>query len=136
MDTYRAPGQVVEGRLQVNQTRLRAALAVMHDGPVVVTVQRKRPSRTITQNAYYWAVVVKTIADETGQDGESVHEFLKRECNAQLVAMTNRTTGEHFDAWIGGSTASLNVNDFSDYVERCRAWAGMFLGVTIPDPES
>jgi len=136
MDTYRAPGRVVDGKLTVNQTRLRAALAAMKDGDVVVTVQRKRPSRTVNQNAYYWGVVIKAISDETGQGLESIHEFLKRECNAQHVEMTNRTTGEQYDAWIGGSTASLNVNDFYDYVERCRAWAGTFLGLTIPDPES
>lgn len=136
MDTYRAPGQIIDGRLQVNQGRLRAALSAMKDGDVVVTVQRKRPSRTLCQNAYYWGVVLKTIADDTGQDLESLHEFLKRECNAQRVELTNRETGEHFDAWVGASTANLNVNDFSDYVERCRAWAASFLGVTIPDAES
>jgi hypothetical protein len=108
----------------------------MRDGAVVVTIQRKRPSRTVNQNAYYWAVVVKAIADETGQDMESVHEFLKREANAQRVEMANKTTGEMFDAWIGGSTANLNVNDFYDYVERCRAWAGTFLGLEIPDPDT
>lgn len=136
MDTYRAPGRVTDGKLTVNQTRLRAALAAMRDGEVVLTIQRKRPSRTVTQNAYYWGVVLKTIADETGQDIESVHEFLKRECNAQHVEMTNKTTGEQFDAWIGGSTASLNVNDFYDYVERCRVWAATFLGLEIPDPDT
>lgn len=135
MDTYRAPGKVVDGLLEVNKGRLRAALAAMKDGPVVVTIQRKRPSRTIQQNAFYHGVVIKMIADETGQDHESVHEFLKRECNAQHVEMTNRQTGEVYEAWIGGSTAALNVNDFYDFVERSRAWAAEFLGLSIPDPD-
>lgn len=136
MDRYRAPGRVQDGKLTVNQGRLRAALAAMKDGDVVVTVQRKRPSRTVNQNAYYWGVVLKAIADETGQDIESIHEAMKRECNAVRVEMANRSTGEMFDAWVGGSTASLNVNDFYDYVERCRAWAGTFLGLEIPDPDT
>jgi hypothetical protein len=134
MDKYRAPGSVVDGRLQVNQARLRAALGVMRDGDVVLTIERKKPSRTIQQNSYYHGVVVKLIADETGQDAESVHEFLKRECNAACVEMTHRTSGEVYEAWVGKSTAALNVNDFYDYVERCRAWAGTFLGLEIPDP--
>jgi hypothetical protein len=80
-------------------------------------------------------VVVKMVATETGQDVESVHEFLKRECNAQHVEMTNKATGEVYEAWVGGSTSALNVGDFYSYVERCRAWAGQFLGLSIPDPQ-
>ncbi len=136
MDRYRAPGSIVGGVLDVHKARLRAALGAMRDGPVVITIERKKPSRTVNQNAYYHGVVVKLIADETGQDAESVHEFLKRECNAACVTFTNKRSGEEYETWVGQSTAALNVNEFYDYVERCRAWAGTFLGLELPDPET
>lgn len=136
MDSYRAPGSVKAGALEVNKARLKAALAAMSDGPVVLTIERKKAKRSVQASAYYFAVVVKGIADATGQDSESVHEFLKRECNAHRVEMTNRETGEVFETWVGRSSANLNVNDFYDFVERCRAWAGTFLGLELPDPES
>lgn len=135
MDSYRAPARVADGRLDLDRDRLKAALATMGDGPVVVTVARQKSKRSIDANAYYHAVVVKLIAVETGQDPESVHEFLKRECNAQHVEIVNKGTGEVYETWIGASTAVLNVGDFYSYVERCRAWAGQFLGLVIPDPE-
>jgi hypothetical protein len=134
MDSYRAPGSVTGGALEVNKARLRAALGAMSDGPVVVTIERKKAKRSVQANAYYWAVVVKGITDATGQDGESIHEFLRRECNAMRVELTNRNGGEVYETWVGKSTSALNVNDFYDYVERCRAWAGTFLGLELPDP--
>ncbi len=133
MDSYRAPGSVKGGVLDVNKGRLKAALAAMSDGPVVITIERKRPSRTIQQNAYYHGVVVTMIAKHTSQDPRSTHEALKRECNAQCVVFET-PDGTVYETWVGQSTATLNVNDFSDYVERCRAWAGTFLGLEIPDP--
>ncbi len=135
MDTYRALGQLKDGQLEVNKGRLKAALAAMGTGPVVVTIERKRPSRTIQQNAYYHGVVVAMIAKHTSQDPYSTHEALKRECNAQCVVFET-PDGTVYETWVGKSTASLNVNDFSDYVERCRAWAGTFLGLEIPDPDT
>jgi hypothetical protein len=135
MDRYRAPGAVTGGTLDVNKARLKAALGAMSDGPVVLTIERKKATRTVNQNAYYHAVVVATIAKETEQDPESVHEALKRECNAQCVTMRTKD-GETYDMWVGKSTSGLNVNDFSDYVERCRAFAATFLGLEIPDPDT
>ncbi len=134
MDSYRTPARVADGKLDLDRARLKSALASMGDGPVVLTIARQKSKRSIQANAYYWSVVVKMIADETGQDAESVHEFLKREANAQHVEMVNKATGEVYEAWIGASTAVLNVGDFYSYVERCRAWAGQFLGLEIPDP--
>jgi hypothetical protein len=134
MDSYRATGRVAGGKLDLDRARLKSALASMGDGPVVVTVARQKSKRSIQANAYYHGVVVKMIANETGQDPESVHEFLKREVNAQHVEMVNKATGEVYESWVGGSTSDLNVGDFYAFVERARAWAGQFLGLEIPDP--
>lgn len=136
MDRYQAPGSVKAGVLDVNRGRLKAALAGMGDGPIVLTVERKKAKRSLVANAYYFGVVIRMITEETGEDAESVHEFLKRECNAQRVEMVNKQTGEVYESWVGGSTAGLNVNDFYSYVERARAWAGQFLGLSIPDPQT
>lgn len=134
MDSYRSLARVSAGKLDLDRDRLKAALASMGDGPVVLTIAKQKSKRSQQANAYYWSVVVKMIADETGQDTESVHEFLKREVNAQHVEMVNKATGEVYEAWVGGSTAALNVGDFYSFVERSRAWAGQFLGLEIPDP--
>jgi hypothetical protein len=133
MDSYRTPAQVANGALDLDRDRLRAALAVMKDGPVTVTIERKRSTRSVQQNRFYFKTIVEAIAIETGQDRESVHEALKRECNAKHVEMANKTTGEVFETWIGASTAALNTADFSAYIERCRAFAAQFFGLTFEE---
>jgi len=135
MDSYRSPARVLAGKLDLDRDRLKAALASMGDGPVVITVARQKSKRSLQACAYYFGVVVKAIAEETGQDPESVHEFLKREVNAEHVQMVNKSTGEVYESWIGGSTAGMNVGDYFAFVERARAWAGQFLGLSIPDPD-
>lgn len=135
MDTYRSPARIADGKLDIDRDRFKAALASMGDGPVVLTVDRKKPKRSVEANNFYFGVIVKAICVETGQDKESVHEALKRECNAQHVEMVNKATGEVYEMWVGGSTAGLNVGEYSAYVERCRAWAGQFLGIVI-DPDA
>jgi hypothetical protein len=133
MDSYRTAARVTDGKLDLDRARLSAALASMKDGPVEVTVERKRSTRTVQQNRFYFKTIVEAIAIETGQDRESVHEALKRECNAKHVEMVNKATGEVFETWIGASTTSLNTSDFSSYIERCRAFAAQFFGLTFEE---
>jgi hypothetical protein len=51
---------------------------------VEVVVRRPRSIRSLNQNAYYWGVVIATLAEEFGYDPPDMHEalkghFLKRE---------------------------------------------------------
>jgi hypothetical protein len=135
VDEVVAIGRVEGGKLALrSRDHLAQGIRRMSDGPVVVRVKRKKATRTERQNAYYHAVVVEMIADFTGHDVDEVHEFLKKECNGRHVEIVDKRSGVVREEHVGMSTASLNVNEFYDYVERCRAWAGQFLGLVIPDP--
>jgi hypothetical protein len=84
----------------------------------------------MSQNAYYWAVVVRTIAEWSGYDPNSkeecdaVHDGLKRkhlgeeEINGLVVAKASRT---------------LPVEEFASYVDRVLRWAAE-QGCYIPEP--
>lgn len=133
MDSYRTPALVASGALDLDRDRLRAALALMKDGPVTLTIERLGSKRSTQQNRFYWKTVVEAIVIETGQDRESVHEALKRECNAKHVEMVNKQTGEVFETWIGASTTALNTGEFTAYIERCRAFAATFFGLTFEE---
>lgn len=39
-------------------------------------IEKRRFGRSSDQNAYYWAVVVKTISEHLGYETEEVHEIL------------------------------------------------------------
>lgn len=94
---------------------------------VQVTAENLRKVRSTEQNAYYWGVVVRMIADHCGyrtaEEVQGVHEELRRKF----------LTG-HGPLSVTPSTASLSTEEFSEYVEAVRRWAADELGIYIPDP--
>jgi len=101
-----------------------------------VTMERKRRSRSIQQNRYYWGVVVEMIHRQLIDDGweaskEDVHEMLKAKYN--IKELYNETTGEVMQTV--RSTTDLSTTEFEAYNESCKRWAAETIGLVIPDPQ-
>lgn len=86
------------------------------------------PIRTVDQNAYYFGVVCSMIADFTGHTPDEVHEYL-----ALMFRIKYYFNGEEM-VFERTTTTRDDINSFSDYVEKCCAWAWFFLGIQIPHP--
>lgn len=111
-------GKVVSGRLAfeaMERSRWIAAIANMA-GDVEIIIRKPVKERSVNQNAYYWAVVIKLLTESTGHSSAEQHK-----------AMKNRFLG-------GRSTSSITTKEFEDYIEQIRAWAGE-QNIIIPDPE-
>lgn len=93
-------------------------------GPVEVIVRTPRKPRTSPENKYYWGVILKMIADETGATPEDVHQEMRR--------MFLRAGGETIP--ITKSTTELSTTEFEDYLSKIRMWAANFLNLIIPLP--
>lgn len=93
---------------------------------VRVTIKQWREIRSIEANAYYWAVVVKYVAQEVGMDTEETHQELAR----MFLTYTNQNTGRKYVK----STTGLDTKEFDVYLKKCVEWAGEFLYVEIPPP--
>jgi len=95
-----------------------------------VTVKPFRKNRSLLQNAYYWPVVVGLIAQETGNDQDTVHEGLLGVCFGYKRIF--------FDgAWReipNRRSSKLNTKEFNEYLECCCRWAATE-GIYIPDPD-
>lgn len=97
-----------------------------------VTIVRNRPRRTDAQNRFYWPVYVQPFADwlkeqdETATE-ETAHEILKARFLQRSVV--NETTGEvlHYV----GSTAELNIDEFSEYLEKCAKFLAEWCGIEV-----
>jgi len=92
--------------------------------------------RSHNQNAYLWAVVYKEIADHTGESQDSVHEHCRRE-----YGIIEEVKAPGFGDYKEGqllkrvkSTTAMTTKEFTDYIEKIRAWAAEFLSLSIPDP--
>lgn len=119
-----------------SRERLKSKLRVFA-GYAVSIIIRKRGKRSLPQNNYYFGVVIQEIREAFLQRGEvmdtdMVHEFLKMHFNKKYVI------DEHGEilAEYGGSTADLNKEQFSDYLERIIQWCAEKLHLVIPEPNT
>lgn len=106
------------------------------NGCYMLTITKKRRGRTLNQNDWLWGCVYPILLDGLLDAGweftsvEQVHEFFKKQMAQDKVV--NYSTGEIVE--IPRSTATMDTQQFSMYVDALRTYAEEFLNVTIPDP--
>ena len=138
MKAFEVPSQVKQGKLSDAATgQLCTVLRSLEGKRVVVSVREQKRRRSNDQNAYLWGVVypaaVAMFRDAGNMvDADDVHDFCKLRV-AKLGQNIVTPDGEVVKTL--GSTAKLTTAEFSDYIERIRAWAAEF-GCVNPDPES
>ncbi len=120
-----------------NRKQLALDLEAFEGKRVEIIIRKAKKSRSTPQNAYYHGVVIPSIRfglKETQgflPTAAETHEWLKSKFNCK--ELVNHETGDY--QTFPQSTTILSTIEFSDYVDRCRAFAQEFLNVTIPDPE-
>lgn len=106
------------------------------NGSYMLTITKLRRGRTLNQNDWLWGCVYPILLDGLLDAGweftsvEQVHEFFKKQMAQDKVV--NYSTGEIVE--IPRSTATMDTQQFSMYVDALRAYAEEFLNVTIPEP--
>jgi hypothetical protein len=95
------------------------------DKPWRVQFMPYRAKRSHEQNALLWALYSK-IAEGTGYTAEEVHEAMKR----KFIPPKFIEIGEEQIA-VPGSSAKLDVREFSEFVERVQEFAASELGVVL-----
>lgn len=123
-------GRVNHGRVvwhRQDAERLAGLLRVLEGEDIEVTLSRRRPRRTLAQNAYYRGVTVPLIADAAGYtDEELMHEHLAER-------FLRRLHGGHLEVV---STADLDREQFGHYLDCCRIFGQDFYEIYIPEPEA
>lgn len=118
-----------------NRKKLLQELAICQPCEVLITI-KKRGKRSNAQNSYYHGVVIETLRHrliELGHrvDHETCHEWVKSKFNSIPLADADGTLISE----IPQSTADLNKAEFSDLIERIRAFAAEHLDIDIPDAD-
>ena len=99
------------------------------EGNVVVTVEKLQSKRSLNQNAYYWGVVLPTIAESTGHAVDELHEIFKR-----MFIKKQKVVYRQKEMLVAASTTRLKKGEFAEYLERIFAEAAG-LGIVIPSPD-
>jgi hypothetical protein len=127
--TLTAP--VAGGKLDLSpaQKETVARYLATRDGKaVVLKLARPVSSRSQRQNAFYWGVVLTTIAESTGNTTEDLHEHFKGQfLPRRFVTLAGK------EMEVAKTTTALSVEEFSRYLEQLAAFAATELGITLPD---
>lgn len=83
----------------------------------------------MSQNRYYWSVVVAEIAAFIGETSEDTHELLK----AQFLPGRDIELLDGQTLKMPPTTTRLSIEQMTEYIETVRRWAASFLGLSIPD---
>ena len=124
------------GKLHLDNPALFRAALKKRQGRVSVTVESEESTRSDRAHRYYFGVVLKLIAEETGHTIDDLHEVFKSEWNSKTLLWTDPATGEMTEKRIPQTTTKLKVSEFFDYVEHVRHYAAESLGIVTPDPNA
>lgn len=128
--------RITNGKMEPEAVQMLVSELARHNSKdIAITIERKRKKRSISQNSYYWGIVIpacKAILEEYGNevDDEETHSFLKEHVG-KLTGSVVDSVGRRVA--ITKSSAALSTAEFENYLLRVTAWAAQE-GVVIPAP--
>ncbi len=136
MTEYVTGGSVENGKLKIrNVQQFQDAIKHFRPGEVFVTVERAHARASELQRRYYFGLVLKMFAEETGHTVKELHEWAKTRFIPHEIAICDGN-GEVIDGVIvGGTITKLNRLTFADFIESVRLFMAEKLGIVTPDPD-
>lgn len=95
---------------------------------VDVVIKKAKDKRSLDQNAYWWAVPVKILAEHCGYTDAQMHYALLGECFGYTAGPTGQPVP------VKPSSSDLSTQEFKHLIDWCLTWAPTELGVEIPEP--
>lgn len=105
------------------------------EGVYAVKIAKYRRRRSLQQNRFYWGAILPVIcggiAEAWGEPitADEAHLLLKQMFLSRPIV--NKQTGEEMGR-VPPSSASLNVDQFSEYIEKIAKFSAESLGVVLP----
>lgn len=116
-----------DGRIRLRNNRsFEEFTAILREGQeLIVTFERAHATRSLDQNALYWAGYVNPIAEYTGNSPKWVHAYLKQKfLPKQRIEIVDKKTGVVIDEQDLAqlTTTLLNKIEFGDYLREIEEW--------------
>ena len=120
-------GKVKDGKLKLDAPQNYLVELSRFEGQrIELTIRKERHVRSLSQNKYYWGVIIEILSANFGYEREEMHEalkfkFLKKHGDTDLVTV--------------GSTAKLSTAGFTEYIDEIIRWASTEYQVVIPSAD-
>jgi hypothetical protein len=109
----------------LNRESLDKFLNNFEEGTMLELVIKEIENRTQMQNSYYWGQVIGSPSKEGSlMSNEMFQGYTKQELHEALK--------EKFDV---KSTAGMEQEEFTEYINKIIRWAAEFAGMYIKEPE-
>ena len=136
MNRLNAHGKVIDGALRItHRSDFDHDLSMFEGKEVTITVERKRKTRSLMQNAYFHLLMklFKESLNDLGNEFtiEQVKDIVK--CKFLLVDIYNKSTGEIIGQRIRG-THELTTSEFTELIENVIRWAADYFHIVLPYP--
>lgn len=137
LSNYQTGATIKDGKLVLDDSyAFKTAMWRMKDGArVTVSVEAEKDRRSAAANRYYWGVVIKLIAEETGQDAQDIHDDLRDRFLRKTITYEDKRSGQVREREFARGSSGLTVNEFYEFVEQARLFAAEFFGMRIPEPD-
>ena len=99
--------------------------------PVIVAVHKRKFTRTLKQNRLWWGLVIEAIQEHTGEDKDTVHEYVK----AKFLPKVAKTI-DGFTFEVQKGTSDLTKDEMTELVSKTNAWLIREWGIVLPLPEN
>ncbi|WP_099368107.1 hypothetical protein [Sphingobacterium sp. 1.A.4] len=134
-------GSVENGSLKIrNRNSLILDLKSLEGKDVEIKISRKKKTRSLNQNSYYWGCVIPIVKQGLIDNGfdrsiinstSVVHEFLKS-MFCPKVEVVNEETGEILT--LPPTTTNVSTVQMMEYFADIQQWASEKLQLIIPNP--
>ena len=120
-------GKVRDGKIKLDAPQsYLVEISRLEGQRIELTIRRERHVRSLSQNKYYWGVIIEILSNNFGYDKEEMHEalkfkFLKKHEDTDLVTV--------------GSTAKLSKAEFTEYIDEIIRWSSSEYQVVIPSAD-
>lgn len=114
--------------MEFDRASFKRALHALAPGRYTLRMKRGSTKRTLDQNAYWWAVPVKLLAEHCGYTDSQMHYALLGECFGYTAGPTGQPVP------VKPSSSDLTVEEFTHLIEWVLTWAPTEMGVVLPAP--
>ena len=112
-----------------NQELFKTVFLNLLNKTVELVARKRRAQRSIPQNNYYWAVVVKMVSEAMGLSKDETHNFLKANFNKEILIVNGKEYTKI------RSTKDIERGDFNnEFIREIQQFAAEDLRIDIPDP--
>lgn len=121
-------GRILNGRIELEfRDQFKRRIEFLENQKIELKLNKFRNTRTLSQNAYYWACVLEGVMEFSGFTKEEAHHAVAH------LYLIDRETNPDFARV--KSTTELDTKEFAEYLDKIILLCGEH-GVTVEPPPS